>query len=270
MPTSQTRQSKARKAASVLLTPSAVKHVGPPSRDQWIQDAYDGFVQPNPSNRIYYRVILEELWPVGHAIPGPHVTESQLRAAINHYRKTNRFGRDPDKDYLDVFRRMRELRGEEALEGILNHGKTYQLANLTIGQKRKPRVKLSDADWEIVLERYGGGCANCKRKPPEVNLQQDHKVPRVRADKTAQLPGGPDALDNWQPLCEECNNFKSVNCRNCGLDCFECPWAYPEMFKSLRISPLNTARLLEHAKAMGADPDELINHIVEKYVESSS
>lgn len=59
-------------------------------------------------------------------------------------------------------------------------------------------------------------------------------------------------------------------CRNCSLDCFECSWAFPEKFKPLRISPRNNARLRERAQATGIDADELINRIVEEYVEKNS
>ena len=268
-PPSRPRRSKARMAASTLLTPQVILDPKFPNRNDWIKETYEGFAQRNQSNKVYYRVILETLWPANHGIPGPLVSESELRAAINLYRKTNRFGRNPDNDYVDVFRRMRELMGEEALVGILKSGTTYQLANLTIGEKRVPRTALSDENWETVLQRYNYRCANCKRTEPEVRLQQDHKVPRVRADMTTRLTGGVDALDNWQPLCDECNNFKSTSCRNCRLDCFECPWAFPETFKALQISPRNTARLLAYAQAIGVDPDELINSIIEEYVENA-
>ncbi len=263
------KPSKARKEPSTLAEPCATPTLHLPNRNEWIEQIFNDFVNPIPSNRMYYRVILETLWPEGHGIPGPWVTEDQLRAAINHYRRTHQFGRNPDRDYLDVFRRVRELRGEEALSGIFNRGKTYQLANLTVGEKRAPRISLSNEDWETILQRYDFMCANCKRREPEVRFQQDHKILRLRADKTSLLAEGVDGLDNWQPLCDECNNFKSTSCRNCNLNCFECPWAFPEKFKALRLSPRNTARFLEHAQASGADPDELLNKIVEEYIDGS-
>jgi len=152
------------------------------------------------------------------------------------------------------------------LKGIIRAGQTWQLIDLTISEKRVPRTALDDDDWAEVLRRYDNGCANCKRRPPEVRLQQDHKVPRVRSDKASLVAGGVDVLENWQPLCDECNNFKSTSCRGCELDCFRCPWAFPEKFKALTLAPEMTARLLERAQEIGADPDELINSIVENYL----
>jgi hypothetical protein len=258
------KPSRARRGSDALLAPNPQPDPTV-NREAWLDQVYREFVG-TPVNKRYYRLILEKTWPPGHGIPGPHVKESELRIAINHLRRTERIGRRPDEDYLDVFRRVRELQGEEGVVGLVKEGQTYQLANLTLVEKRVPRTALSDEDWAKVLERYGNKCANCKRSPPEVQLQQDHKVPRLRPDKTALLEGGVDALRNWQPLCDECNNFKSTSCRGCELDCFECPWAFPEKFKALRLAPAMTARLLERAQEMEVDPDELINSIVEKYL----
>jgi hypothetical protein len=258
------RRSRARRVPSTLVPPNADADPGI-DRQAWLSQVYRSFIAAR-ANREYYRVILETVWPRGHGIPGPLVTESELRAAINQLRRIERIGRDPDVDYLDVFRRVRELQGEEGIVGLIKSGKTYQLIDLTLAEKRVRRTALGDEDWEKVLERYEGKCANCRRSPPEVHLQQDHKVPRVRSDKTSLLENGVDGLENWQPLCDECNNFKSMSCRGCNLNCFECPWAFPEKFRPLRISPQNTARLLDRAQKRGQDPDELINSIIEQHL----
>jgi hypothetical protein len=261
-------RSRARRAASSLFTPNPTP--GPNiDREAWLNEVFAGFVARTPVNKRYYRVILEKTWPPGHGIPGPLVTEQELRAAINNLRRIERIGKNPDEDYLDVFRRVRELQGEEGVVGLIKEGKTYQLVDLNLAEKRVPRTALSNEDWEEVLRRYDNRCANCKRRPPDVRLQQDHKVPRVRPDKTALLEDGVDALDNWQPLCDECNNFKSTSCRGCARDCFVCPWAFPEKYKALMISPEHTARLLEIAKETAIDPDDLINEIVGRYLEES-
>ena len=88
-------------------------------RDEWIASVVDGFVSKSAKNKEYYKVILETLWPEDHGIPGPLVEESQLRSAVDTYRGS---------PYVDIFRRMRELQGEEGLLGIIKGGNKYQLS----------------------------------------------------------------------------------------------------------------------------------------------
>ena len=83
------------------------------SREVWLDEVCQGFVAPSEANKSYYRVLLEELWPIEHGIPGPHVKEDQLRASIDRYRRDRHSGIEPYKPYIDVFRRLRELQGEE-------------------------------------------------------------------------------------------------------------------------------------------------------------
>jgi hypothetical protein len=229
------------------------------NREIWLAEVSQGFVSPSTANKAYYRVLLEELWPPGHGIPGPLVREEQLREAIDRFRRGQHTSSTPYKPYVDVFRRLRELQGEEGVAGIGRSGKTYQLVSLALSKKRVPRVKLSDADWAEVLQRYQHRCAVCSRSEPEVRFQQDHKVPRTR--------GGSNQLDNWQPLCDECNNFKSTSCRGCQLECAQCSWAFPECFAPLRLSSPNIYRLRQQAINNGLDPHVLLNQVVDKFFE---
>jgi hypothetical protein len=251
------RKSHARQRFLPLEEPQSAIVADAVTRDDWLQTVYTGFVQPSAANRHYYRVILETLWPVAHGIPGPYISETQLREAIDAYRLSTHIGTKPYKPYVDVFRRVRELQGEEGVIGIAKQGRIYQLVNLSLTAKRIPRTHLTDKEWKIVLEDYGNKCAVCGRRPPEVQFQQDHKIPRVR--------GGGDQLENWQPLCDECNNFKSTSCRGCTLDCTICSWAFPESYAPIRISGPNITRIREYAAKYNLDPHSLINEILEKY-----
>ncbi|WP_289748474.1 HNH endonuclease, partial [uncultured Muribaculum sp.] len=111
--------------------------------------------------------------------------------------------------------------------GVVKQGNQYQLIDLNIYAKKTPRTHLSDDKWKLVLAQYKNVCAACGCPPGEGGFQQDHKVPRAR--------GGTDAINNWQPLCDSCNNIKSTACRSCKEDCSKCSWAYPEFYRPVKI-----------------------------------
>ena len=257
----QRRRSHARQLFLPLESPKPAPSTGNPDRQRWLSETCAGFVAAGESNRAYYRVLLETLWPAGHGIPGPRVTQAELRAAIDAYRMARHTGPGPYKPYLDAFRRMRELSGEEGVTGIAHRGQVYQLVNLTLSEKRVPRTALNDEDWAAVLRRQGAKCAVCGRDENEGGFDQDHKLPRVRG-------GGPE-LDNWQALCRECNNFKSVACRGCEMDCSTCPWAFPEIYAPLRISPENRLAVHSLAKAKGMNPHDLLNELLRGFLQEN-
>ena len=243
------KKSHARITYDPVQEPSTIPGSDLVDRDEWIDGVAEGFVSPSKSNKEYYKVILQTLWPKGHGIPGPLVEGTEIRAAIDNYR---------GKPYVDTFRRVRELQGEEGLLGIIKGGNKYQLVDLTVSKKRVPRVHLNDVDWGVVLENYHGVCAACGRSPRTIGFQQDHKVPRLR--------GGGDELSNWQPLCDECNNFKSTACRDCQLDCQVCCWAFPEQFKPLKISGELIKRLRAYAEKIGENADEIVSDLIRQEI----
>jgi hypothetical protein len=251
------RKSRGRQKFLSLEPVSEQDVPGNISREVWLEEVCQGFVCPSEANKSYYRVLLEELWPADYGIPGPRVKEDELREAIERFRRNKYSGSKPYKPYVDVFRRLRELQGEEGITGIGREGKTYQLVSLSLSEKRVPRIKLSDLDWLQILGIYQHRCPVCSRSEPEVRLQQDHKIPRIR--------GGGNELSNWQPLCDECNNFKSTSCRGCQLECETCSWAFPERFAPLRLSSDNISRLRQIAVDTNSDPHDLLNQIVTNF-----
>ena len=134
----------------LALAPISEKNVpGNVKRESWINTmSLKDLYLTSDANKSYYRVLLERLWPSGHGIPGPYIKEDELREAVDDFRKSKHQGDKPYKPYVDVFRRLRELQGEEGVNGIGRKGKVYQLVSLTIGNKRIPRTKLSNSDWE--------------------------------------------------------------------------------------------------------------------------
>ncbi len=246
------RKSHARIDYNVM--PSYEPHPTPNTdidRDTWIDQVSSEFVSPSKANKEYYRVILETLWPKGHGIPGPIVSKEDIREAISKYR---------GKTYQDPFRRMRELQGEEGFLGIIKVGNDYQLVDLKVSEKRVPRTHLNEDSWQEILRKYNGVCAACNKTPDEDGFQQDHKIPRLR--------GGGDDIDNWQPLCDACNNMKSTACRECKEDCNLCCWAFPEKYKPIVIPGPLIERLRKYAESIGESPDKIVNELITQKLNS--
>ncbi len=209
----------------------------------------DGFVASGTANREIYRVVLERLLPVGSGIPGPVVTRQQIRGAVDQIKP----------GYQDVFRRVRELQGEEGLYGIIKSGTNYQLVSLAVGAKREPRRALSGDLVLAISLRQGGRCAVCGTPiggEGPTRMEPDHRVPRTR--------GGDNADENLQGLCTACNNSKSTQCTNCTLDCTTCGWAFPEKYRPVKLNPNIILRLTERARESNQDVDQLANAVLER------
>lgn len=211
-----------------------------------------GFVAPGAANRTIYRIILERLLPPGAGLPGPVVSQREIRAAVDAAYK---------QGYKDVFRRMRELQGEEGLSGISQFGNNYQLVHLAVGAKREPRKAISKAaTLDIALEQ-GGRCTVCGAPiaTEDSTIEADHRVPRRR--------GGTSARMNLQVICVACNNAKSTQCSNCTLDCNTCGWAFPEQYRPVKLSPEIILRLNAYARERNQDVDQLANELLDRALE---
>ncbi|MGH9513527.1 MAG: HNH endonuclease [Terriglobales bacterium] len=246
---SRSEMAQIRASKGLLLTPRAIPNESEGRREKWLAGAEAGFVSPTPANKIYYAVILRALWPAGHGIPGPVLTEDAIRAAIDAQRAAS--GRRP---YKDVFRRLRELQGDEGFTSIRKEGKRYQLQSLDVSQKKEPRAQLSKAEWKTLKTQYGYKCASCGAQEPPAKLSPDHKIPRSR--------NGSNDLGNWQPLCEQCNNIKSNACRGCQLNCQVCSWAFPAEYKLIVISDDNKEQAKRAAEKLQMPQSDLVNMIL--------
>lgn len=240
---------KSRASKGLLLPPRTTPNESEARREKWLAEAEASFVSPSASNKRYYAIILRALWPVGHGIPGPVLTENDVRAVVDAFRLTS-----GAKPYKDVFRRMRELQGEEGFTSIRKEGNRYQLQSLDVSQKREPRANLGKAQWEKLKAQYGYKCANCGAQEPDVKLSPDHKRPRSR--------GGSNDLGNWQPLCEQCNNIKSNVCQGCTLNCGVCSWAFPAEYKQLIIADDNKELIRRAADKLQVPQSDLVNSIL--------
>jgi 5-methylcytosine-specific restriction endonuclease McrA len=238
-----------RASKGLLLPPRTTPNESETRREQWLAEAEAGFVSPTPANKVYYSIILRALWPMDHGIPGPVLSENDVRAVIDTFRAT-----DGKKPYKDVFRRLRELQGDEGFICIRKEGVRYQLQCLDVGPKKEPRSKPTNAEWRRILEAHGYRCANCGAHSPPAKLSPDHKIPRSR--------NGSNDFGNWQPLCEQCNNIKSNTCRGCELNCHVCSWAFPADYRPLVVTDENKERVRREAESRKVSQSELLNVIL--------
>lgn len=239
----------AQSAGRQALQVPSKRALTPVQRQTELDKVCSAFVTPGEANRQLYAVILERLLPPGSGIPGPVVGRQEIRDAINAVKP----------GYKDVFRRMRELQGEEGLTGIIKLGSKYQLVSLAVGAKREPRKALGGNLALQVALRQGGRCAMCgtpigAEGPARAEL--DHRVPRIR--------GGDNSDANLQGFCSACNNAKSTQCTNCMLDCRTCGWAFPEQYRPVKLRPDIILRLNSQAKESNQDVDQLANAVLER------
>jgi hypothetical protein len=235
----------------LIVDPAVTNNITDSERERWLTVSSDGFVTKTPANKVYYRVILELLWPKGCGIPGPKVSETAVRAAIDQQRQA-----EGKPLYKDPFRRMRELQGEEGFTCIIKEGVYYQLQSLKLSQKREPRWMPSATEWGQMLKDFGHKCNHCGAEG--VKFSPDHRVPRSRNGANADIK-------NIQPLCEQCNNLKSSICSGCEQNCFTCPWAFPESNLEIHINDTNRQTLLRLAKKSGENPSVLANKILTQH-----
>lgn len=243
---------KSRSSKGLLLPPAIKPTHSLASRNEWLDAAEAAFVSPGLANRKIYRSILNELWPEGHGIPGPHVSQDRIRELVDNERIAS--GKPL---YRDPFRRMRELQGEEGFTSIMKEGVRYQLQSLDVRQKREPRARPSRKLWNKILDEFDYRCAHCGSQAPGVKLSPDHKIPRAR--------GGSNEEENWQPLCEQCNNLKSSACQGCQLICQVCSWAYPAEYKPIKIDDQNKEAIRRQAEKGGEHQSDLVNKILRDY-----
>lgn len=246
---------KARSSKGFLTKPVVVPNMSAERRLKWLDDASAGFVGTT-ANKGYYRLILELLWPEDHGIPGPHISQNELREAINAARTAE--GKTP---YIDPFRRMRELQGEEGFTSIIKEGVRYQLVSLEVTSKREPRAKPPPEMWQQIRSRADFRCSHCGRQEPDVKLSPDHRQPRAR--------GGKNDEENWQPLCEQCNVLKSSACQGCSINCLTCSWAFPETYKPISIADDNKVQIQRAAEQRGVHQSDLVNQILREHFNSS-
>jgi len=68
-------------------------------------------------------------------------------------------------------------------------------------EKEIERIPIKQSIRSAVFKRDKYTCRHCGKKPPEVTLEVDHKIPFSWNKKI----GNPDNIDAYQTLCRDCN-----------------------------------------------------------------
>lgn len=230
---------------------------------------YKDFVSKSEANKKIFRYILEALWIEGEDLPGPVVSRDEVRAAVNIARRRD----GASKDYLDVFRRLRELQGEEGFLDLVKVGSSYQLRSIEVATKRIPRSQISAEVWNRVLDTHGNACAVCGvaggNDSSHLRLVPDHRVPRSRLNEDLFRSVEGDSVENIQPLCQNCNIQKSVSCRGCDVNCFSCPWMNPKEKPMITLRGGLLDKIVERAEKRDIKPQELVEEIISSALEEA-
>jgi hypothetical protein len=119
-------------------------------------------------------------------------------------RETDRRWRQQNRERANAhYRRWRKKNKEKHLKlcrkwNAANRERRQRRARLRVGQS------YSEAEWQALLAMFGYRCAACgvdARATREGFLTPDHVIPVCM--------GGPNTIDNIQPLCLDCNRRKN-------------------------------------------------------------
>jgi 5-methylcytosine-specific restriction enzyme A len=77
--------------------------------------------------------------------------------------------------------------------------------------RRKARLRgnggsYTPAEWIALKTQYDNRCLVCGKQEPEIELTVDHIIPLAK--------GGPNTINNIQPLCHLCNSLKGTDVKD--------------------------------------------------------
>lgn len=82
----------------------------------------------------------------------------------------------------------------------------YKAAHKAAKNNRRARLRLggkfTGKEWTELKHKYNHTCLCCGKAEPEIELTADHVIPLSM--------GGPNTIDNIQPLCHRCNTLKGT------------------------------------------------------------
>jgi 5-methylcytosine-specific restriction endonuclease McrA len=214
------------------------------------------YIESLPGKRILSDVklkILRRLWgKTQDDFPKPWASSAELLEITG-------------QKYFD--RRIRELRDQVGCdletayqESFAGHAWRINSPTLTEPQDREYLTKSKKIQ---LFEEKNYCCSTCGiRVDAGVRgLQADHKVPLSR--------GGNNGLENWQPMCNNCNVGKRRACQGCNIDCNSCSWAFPEIVGVKTMILINEGalrRIDSYSSSTGTTRDKVMEEAVEYFL----
>ncbi len=163
--------------------------------------------------------------------------------------------------YFD--RRIRELRDELGYDIIIEFisGEPHYKLKSDKLKPAKPRTYLKKNQKDEVKKNSPDECILCAKKfDKDTKSVFDHRIPLIK--------GGTGDISNFQLLCNECNNQKRSQCKNCEFSCENCYLAFPEKFpKGIIIRPDNNkfwGKVYSNAHKKNITVEEYIVRILKK------
>lgn len=198
--------------------------------------------------------ILHRLWGEAQdGFPKPWVSSAELLEITG-------------QKYFD--RRTRELRDQVGCdlesayqESFTGHAWRINSPDLTEPQDRE---YLTQSQKVRLFEANNYCCSTCGLQVDAGvrGLQADHKVPLSR--------GGSNGLENWQPMCNNCNVGKRRACEGCNIDCSSCSWAFPEVVGVKTMIAINEGTLRRvdaYSLSAGTTRDKVMEEAVEYFLD---
>jgi len=218
---------------------------------------FDDYISSLPTKRKLSEVklkILKRLWGnEKDPFPKPWVSSAELLELTN-------------QKYFD--RRTREMRDQvgcdlESAYQEMFSGHAWRINSETLAPPQD-RDYLTQAQKVKLFESNDYCCATCGLKIDAGvrGLQADHKVPLSR--------GGNNSLENWQPMCNNCNVGKRRACEGCEIDCSTCSWAFPETVGVKTMVSINEGvlrRIDNYSSISGKTRDKVMESAAEYYLD---
>ena len=135
---------------------------------------------------------------------------ARARWAKNPMKKkaSNKTWRDKNQGTLSIGKMLwAVLHPRSRKESVSKYKKLHKEKVNEGTRNRRAKIKgcegeIRDFEWAALKERYNYTCLRCGLQEPDVELTLDHVLP-------IDL-GGPNTIDNAQPLCRPCNSSKGA------------------------------------------------------------
>ena len=167
-----------------------------------------------------------------------------------------------EQKYFD--RRVRELKDELGCDIENKYQKRFSGYGWRLNSIRLSppidREYLTQTQKDQLFKNSDYCCAICgvKIEAGVQGLQADHKIPLSR--------GGSNEIENWQPMCNNCNVGKRSACKGCNLECNTCSWAFPEVVGVRTIINISE-QTLRKVNLYVADSGKTISKVMEEAAE---